>query len=737
MAKKNGNGKFREHAINAVITLVAGLVIGALLVTYAISFTAIAFSGEFAPLLQKAIGIGLFGAAAMAAITALTASYPGTIGGPQDVAAAVLAITIASAASSLPADTSPEQLYATAYATLATASFLTATTFICLGYFKLGNLVRFIPYPVMAGFLAATGWLLVRGSFGLMANLTLDWGSLPAMLEGNAMAVWLPGVFLGLVLLICSWRTKQPVILPGLIIGSIALFYAALTASGITPGEARDNGWLLGPFPGQGFTDSIDPSLIYHASVVPSVRTFVEIVSVVILCVLGILLNVSGIEAATKKNIDLNRDLISSGLANLVSSFGGGLIGYQQLSLTVLADRFGAHNRMVGLLAAAVCASAFFAGAEILAFFPKAVVGGIVAFLGFDLLLGSLYREWNKLPLVDFVIILLIFAVATTIGFLEGIAVGIVAGAIMFIITYSKINVVRQEYLGSEFRSNVDRTHAEELILKTHGARTVVLELQGFIFFGTATQIYDLVRQKINHTRRKKLMHVVIDFRRVTGLDSSAVHSFIKLVQLMREKKIVLVFTGLGERLALRFSDSEMNFDTIPSFKDLDGGIEWCEERTLEASSKSPRTKRTSLQTYLAEDIFTKTQAKAFLKYLEEHTYKPGDHLLTQGSDSDDILFIETGRVTVQLELTNGHNVRLRSMGPGTVLGEVGNYLGLPRTASVVADEPCSARRLTQKTLKKIEREQPALTATYHKFMARRLSQKLADSNRMLGAVLR
>ncbi len=737
MAQGGTQGTIRDHAANATITLVSGMVIGILLVTYAISFSAITFSGELSFLLERAIGIGLFSAAVMAAITSLTASYPGTIGGPQDVAAAVMAITIGTAVASLPPNASPEQVYATAYATLATASLLIAVTFLCLGYFKLGNLVRFIPYPVMAGFLAATGWLLLKSSLGLMAGLTLDWSTLSGLLNGNAMAVWVPGVVLGLVLLTCSWRFKQPVILPGLIIGSIVVFYAVIAVLGITPDAARANGWLLGPFPGKGFTDSIDPSLIFQANVIPSLRTFVEIVTVVILCVLGILLNVSGIEAATRKNIDLNRDLMSSGLANLAASLGGGLIGYQQLSLTMLADRFGAHNRLVGLLAATICALAFFSGADVLAYFPKVVVGGIVAFLGFDLLLGSLYREWNKLPMVDFLIILLIFVVATTVGFLEGIAIGIVAGAIMFIITYSKINVVRQEYLGSEFRSNVDRTKAEEEILKEHGDRTVILVLQGFIFFGTANQIYDLVRAKITRRGVKKPMHVVIDFRRVTGLDSSVVHSFIKLVQFMQEKNVTLVFTGLRKELALRLGDSELDFDAVPAFRDLDGGIEWCEEQTLEAFTEGSRASRASLESYLVGDIFTKAQAREFISYLESNIYEPGDHLLRQGSPSDDILFIEMGRVTVQLELPGGKSVRLRSMGPGTVVGEIGTYLGLPRTASVVADDPCHARRLTQKGFKKIEREQPALISIFHKFMARRLSQKLADNNRMLEAVLR
>ncbi|MDA7948155.1 MAG: SulP family inorganic anion transporter [Hyphomicrobiaceae bacterium] len=737
MALVDDGFRFRGQAANVLITLVSGVVIGVLLVTYAISFSAITFSGEFAFLLDRAIGIGLFGAAIMAAITSFTASYAGTIGGPQDVAAAVLAITIGSAAASLPENATPDQVYATAYATLAAASLLTGATFLCLGYFKLGNLVRFIPYPVMAGFLAATGWLLVKSSLGLMSGVTLEWSTLADLFDRSAMSVWIPGAALGALLLTCAWRLKQPAILPALIIGSIILFYLVLIATGITPEEARASRWLLGPFPGKGFTGSIDPTLMLQGDLVPSLRTFVEIVTVVILCVLGILLNVSGIEAATRKNVDLNRDLMSAGFSNLATGVSGGLVGYQQLSLTVLADRFGAHNRFVGLIAAAICATAFFAGAEALSFFPKAVVGGIVFFLGLDLLLGSLYREWNKLPLVDFAIIVLIFVVATTVGFLEGIAIGIVAGAVMFIITYSKIDVVRAQFLGSEFRSNVDRTKSEERVLNEEGDRTLVMELQGFIFFGTATQIYDRVRQRISEKPPKKLMQVVIDFRRVTGLDSSAVHSFVKLTQLMQDRHISLVFTGLRSSIELRFRDSEMDFSAIPGFQNLDEGIEWCEERTLDAYSDGKGPRPTTLQSYLIDDIFTRAQAKELLAYLEERHYEPGDYLLRQGAESDDVLFIEKGRVTVQLELPGGKTVRLRSMGPGTVVGEIGNYLGLPRTASVIADEPCSARRLTQKTLQKITREKPVLIATFHKFMARRLSQKLADSNRMLEALLR
>ncbi len=194
----------RVQAPNVIATLMSGVIVGVLVVTYAISFTSIAFSGEFSHLLDRAIGIGLFSAAVMAAITALTASYPGTIGGPQDVAAAVLALALGSAAASLPADVSPDQLYATAYSTLAIASVLTALSFLALGYFKLGNLVRTIPYPVMAGFLAATGWLLVKGALGLMTGVTLSLDNISVLADGQSWFVWGPGIALGLLMLVCT-----------------------------------------------------------------------------------------------------------------------------------------------------------------------------------------------------------------------------------------------------------------------------------------------------------------------------------------------------------------------------------------------------------------------------------------------------------------------------------------------------------------------------------------------------
>lgn len=719
-------------AARIIVTLVSGSIVGILAVTYAISFSTIAFVGEFAPLLDRAIGIGLFSAAVMASVISVTATYPGTIGGPQDIAAAVLALALGSAAMSLPTDASADQVFAMAYSTLAIASALTATAFLVLGYFRLGNLARFIPYPVMAGFLAATGWLLIKGALGLMTGAPLGWNNLERLADTGTMFVWVPGIALGLLMLSFVRRFRQPLLIPGLVGGTLVLFYLTLTLSGLTPDDARQAGWLLGPFPGQGFAGSIDPTLVLAAGVWPDLRTLTEIITVMLISVFGMLLNVSGVEAATRQSIDLNRDLISSSLANFAACLGGGIVGYQQLSLTVLANRLGANNRFVGLIAACVCALAFFFGASVLGYVPKILVGGIVAFLGFDLLLGFLLQEWKKLPLVEFTIIVLIVAVAASIGFLEGIAIGIIAGMTIFIITYSKIGIVRQELRCDGLRSNVERSSDEAAILKQHGAGTVVLELQGYLFFGTASQFFEAVRQKVSDPRHG-LNHAIVNFRRVTGLDSSAIDSFVKLARFMQDHHVELIFTGLPDSIETRLRASDIS---VRTFQNLDSGIEWCEQDMLDRFGRDLTIQKKSLVDILANDCFTPAEARTALEYLEVCSFDPGEFMLKQGSQSNDILFIEEGRVTVQLNAFDREVRRLRAMAPGTSVGEIGHYLELPRTASVVADQPCRAWRLTEAAMARMEREQPALAVAFHKFMARRLSQKLADTTRLLDSIL-
>jgi SulP family sulfate permease len=80
--------------------------------------------------------------------------------------------------------------------------------------------------------------------------------------------------------------------------------------------------------------------------------------------------------------------------------------------------------------------------------------------------------------------------------------------------------------------------------------------------------------------------------------------------------------------------------------------------------------------------------------------------------------------------------MRLRSIRPGVVVGEVAMYRGLPRTADVVAETPAVVLRLTAETLERIERERPALAAEVHRWLAATLAERLADTIKVMDALV-
>ncbi|MBA3325320.1 MAG: hypothetical protein H0T41_08705 [Rhodobacteraceae bacterium] len=134
--------------------VLAGLIVGLLATVLMISVAGMIFSGPLAGFLREGIGLSLFGGVALGIAGAFGTSFRGTICHPQDVTGVILALSAAAIAGRL-AGGDPGALYATVAVLIALASVVTGLAFIAAGACRLGVLARFIPYPVMGGFLAA------------------------------------------------------------------------------------------------------------------------------------------------------------------------------------------------------------------------------------------------------------------------------------------------------------------------------------------------------------------------------------------------------------------------------------------------------------------------------------------------------------------------------------------------------------------------------------------------------
>ncbi len=718
-------------------SLLAGLISGILTVIIEISLAALIFSGNLARFVSGGIGITLFSSLIIGVVVALTSSMRGAVAVGQDIPAAILAPLAAGIAASLAPSVPPEATYVTVVAVMAVTSLVTGIGFLLMGIFRLGGLIRFIPYPVIGGFLAGTGWLLVKGSFGVMADASLTLTGLPYLLQAGVVDRWLPGLLFAILLYLVVRRYNHFWIIPALVLAAILVFYIVLWVTNSSIAYEAARGWLLGPFPQGMLWHPLvlsDLNLIQWPAIFGSAAS---IATILLVSAVALLLNASGLELTVRQDIDLDRELRSAGLANLLSGLSGGTPGYQALSLSALGYRLKAGGRLVGIFSASLCGLALFFGAPLLSLLPRPVIGGLLLFLGLSFLVEWVYDAWFKMSKHDCIIILLILIAMNGIGVLQGVGLGLLVAIGLFVYDYSHTSVIRHTLSGDCFHSNVDRPPSYNQYLRDHADLIYILELQGYIFFGTVNKLLGQVRRRIKETGHPGLRFIVIDFGHVSGLDSSAVMSFIKMKQLAQANAFVLVLTHLSPAMRAKLEPEMLTRPDAAlwcTFPDINHGFAWCEEQIITTGLVPGKEFPTFFQ-HLGEVLPGPDGAEKLQAYCERMQVKMGKILIRQGQPPSGLFFIETGGAEVELELDTGQQVRLRKM-TGTIVGEMSQYTGHPATASVVADQSGITYFLSNEKLQEMERKDPDLASALHKFIARLLSERLADADHVVEALL-
>lgn len=709
--------------------LTSGLVVGVIEVMIAISFAALIFAGQLSSFTPSGIGLALVGAIITGIVIAILTTLPGTVSGIQDAPAAILAVTSASIVTSMPTGATDLETFITVVAVIVLTTILCGFFLLGLGYFNLGGLVRFLPYPVVGGFLAGTGWLLVTGSINMMTGINPTLSGLSVLFQREILLLWLPGLAVAIILLFILNRFNHYLLLPGLVIGAIILFFLGLWVSGYSVAEVSDMGWLLGPFPEANLLQSLSYSAVEHINWTLVVSHAGSIAIVLVLSAISLLLNASGLELEAKQDMDLNHELRTAGVSNLIAGIFGGLIGFHQLSLSVMNQKLGAQTRLTGLFAAGVCIAALLAGTTLIAFLPKFVLGGLLLFLGLAFLYEWVFETWFKLPKTDYFVIILILVVIATAGFIEGVAVGIIAAVILFAINYSQVDVIKHSLTAESYQSTIARPKLHKRLLHRYGKQVLILELQGYIFFGTANQLLEQIREHITSYADTRLCYLVLDFAQVTGIDSSVVINFRKMVQLLLENDANIVLTGLSEDIQSFLMKSNVlggDQDSFIVLADLDHGVEWCEDALLESTGVLRKNTHKSFQDQLMALVGDSEIIKRIMNYLELFEFPEDFQLIRQGDSPGSVYFLEEGMVTVQLEEPGEEPVRLNTLNSENLVGELGFYLGSKRNASVVSETPVKVYRLTSDAITTMESDDPEAAAVFHKFVVHVMAEKLS-----------
>jgi SulP family sulfate permease len=712
------------------------LLIGFTEILFAVSLGSLIFSGRLAPYLPQGVSIAIASLAITTIIISSTSSVPGIVTGIQENPAVIQSIMVAGILGTLTISSGDEAL-STILAVLILTSFFSGLFLLGLGVFKWGELIRYVPFPVIGGYLAGTGWLLIQASFEVMTGFPLNPTNISNLIQQQQLLIWLPGVLLALIMIRWLRHVDHILTMPGILIGTIILFYLTLLVTGTSIEEATQRGLLLGEIPESKMWQPIGLENLIHANWNAILRQSGNIASILSLSVLTLLLNITGLELAVQRDININHELRSAGIANIFSAIGGGMVGFQTLSESALGFRLEARGRIVGLAAGLLSIVMLFTGASLLTYFPKMLAGGMLLFLGLDFLIEWVILGLSRFSKTDYIIILLIFLVIATTNFLTGFGIGLLAMILLFVVNYSRINVIHQILSGAERRSNFERPEEHWELLREIGAQTLIIELTGYIFFGTAHGLLTRIRDKVSDPVSPSIRFIILDFHRVTGLDSSAVFSFIKCRQLAESLNITVLFTDFPKVFQNKIEMGNLfnNNERIQIHPDLDRGLEWCEDLLLRMAGFHPAAAPPSLIERLSGQGFPSHKFNQLMPYLERVQLEEGEYLIHQDEPAVDLYLIEKGKLSVYLELDGGKRIRLQTFSLRTLIGELGLYTGFQRTASIVAEETSVLYRISRAAILEITEKDAELAAAFHAFVARTLAIRLVDTTRLLAAL--
>ena len=164
---------------------------GLLTVITSVSFASVIFSGDFLSALPFGTGLLLFSATVVSAIVTAFSAYPAMVGTVSEPSIPVLSLIARQIIEQMP-NASVEEKLSTLTATIVLNAVVGGIIFTLLGQFKLGGFIRYIPYPIVGGFLAGTGVLLVQGALHSIDGLDFHHLALSSLVQPNILLQWVP-----------------------------------------------------------------------------------------------------------------------------------------------------------------------------------------------------------------------------------------------------------------------------------------------------------------------------------------------------------------------------------------------------------------------------------------------------------------------------------------------------------------------------------------------------------------
>ncbi|MDM8552222.1 SLC26A/SulP transporter family protein [Desulfobacterales bacterium HSG2] len=739
---------------------------------------------EYAP---QAAMTGIYSAVFAGFLASFFGGNPIQITGPKALLMFVQLSVVEGLAKSphIPADS--EYRYVVIVGLASVPVFIAGVFQIVFASLRLGNLTKYVPHPVVAGFTNAIGILLITRQIRPLLGADTTASLVSVM---NQITTIQPMTLLvGLITLAALYLSRH----------FIKVIPASLTALAVGTGmyyvlTIFMNPSSLGPIIGTIRFEWPRPDIflqLCHMGCMNMIQIFLPDLIITGLFIALLSAMETLLSSVTSDNLTGNRhnskrELFGQGIGNIVTSFFGSLAAAGSVPRTMANFKAGGSTPLSGMMCGLFIFLIMMAMGPMVGKVPMTVIAGILIAVGI-----SLFDKWTinfirnnpfkqrRDVLINFLVTLIVTVVMVSVDTILAVEIGMATASALFVSKMGK-SVIKRKYFGEQFHSKKMRSPEHSEILIRNGRRIIVFELQGPIFFGSAENLAKDVESAMGNA-----VYCILDMKRVNEIDSTGANIILQISKSIEKCGKYLLISYLRENGSLweflKVMDVVRNLDKEMVFPDTDRALEWAEDHLLEYRecrknsymsyflSKIPFRRLSeppefaALKEYktLIWDVFlddekfgaqlpavseggagncngvrpeqmeivkgfTPQELAEFMQRLIRRTYKKGEAVFREGDPGEDLFLLTKGSVSVKIQLKESDRFkRLITFSPGVIFGEVALLDGKPRSADVWAEEDAEVYRLSLNDFELLRTEKPQVVIKLLLNIAKEFSRNL------------
>ena len=511
----------------------AGITVAVVALPLALAFGVASGAGAIA---------GLYGAIILGFFAAFFGGTPTQISGPTGPMTVIVAATIAT----FPNDIS----------TVMTVVFLAGLMQISFGIIGIGKWVKYIPYPVISGFMCGIGVIIIilqiNPFVGVESYSSIIY-TVTHLLETFEKAN-IQAIILATITLLIMFFTPKKIsnIIPSALIALVfvTLFSIFMDFEITTIGEIP-----------MGFPNFVLP-ISFDVLKLSTILTFA--ITLALLGSIDSLLTSVDADSKTKTKHDSKKELIGQGIGNTICSFFGAIPGAGATMRTVVNINSGATTKLSGMVHSITLLLIVLILAPLASEIPLAVLSGILIKVGFDILDYKFLKVINKVSRQDLIIMITVFLLTVFVDLIMAVGVGITISSIIAVYQVSKNTQMKTSRSRVSFDIDIENHEIE------------ILKVNGSLFFGTASAL-ELRLEKIKDSKK-----IIIDCKNVSFLDISAIFTLEEIIEKFKSKdlEIILVLNYRHKKKILSVDTANL-FKKIRIYHNLDDAINYTQKYEL------------------------------------------------------------------------------------------------------------------------------------------------------------